>query len=250
MAARKPGSSNRIAALHRRLSAHPRTAACGLLLAAPAAVLAATLVLSNLPRVGRITARAELVDLGATFLGEEGVVLQESLNDCGPAALANALRVRGMATPSLDSLAVLAGTGPAGTRASGLIRAGAELGLPLTLDRVLPERAAQVPRPFIAWVNRNHFVTVTDLTPGGILTVLDPRVGRYSISETDFLSIWSGEALLPTETAPGHRDETRHGPKHQNSGGRNATIEYESSDSRHLSGAPGCAHGCNAGRSQ
>jgi len=61
MAARKPGSSNRIAALHRRLSAHPRTATCGLLLAAPAAVLAATLVLSDLPRVGRITARAPQV---------------------------------------------------------------------------------------------------------------------------------------------------------------------------------------------
>lgn len=250
MATRRPGSNTRIAALHRRLSAHPRIAACGLLLAAPAAILATTFVLSDLPRVGRIAARAELVDLGATFLGEEGVVLQESLNDCGPAALANVLRVLGIATPSLDSLAVLAGTGPAGTSASGLIRAGAELGIPMTLHRVAPERAAQAPRPFIAWVNRNHFVAVTDLTPGGRMTVLDPRVGRYSISETDFASIWSGEALLPTEQAPGRRDGTRHGPKHQYSGGRNASIEYESPVSRYLSGAPGRERGCNAGLSR
>lgn len=198
MAARKPGLKTRIAALRRCLSTHTWIAACGLLLAAPAAVLATTFVLSDLPRLGRIAARAELTDFGATFLGREGVVLQESLNDCGPAALANMLGVLGMATPSLDSLAVLAGTGPTGTRASGLIRAGAELGIPMTLDRIAPEDVALAPRPFIAWVNRNHFVTVSDLTSIGTMTVLDPRVGRYSISETDFTSIWTGEALLPT----------------------------------------------------
>ena len=198
MAARKPGSNTRIAALQRRLSAHPRTAACGLLLAAPAALLATTFVLSDLPRLGRMMAQAELADFGATFLGHDGVVLQESLNDCGPAALANMLHTLGMAAPSLDSLAVLAGTGPTGTPASGLIRAGAVLGVPMTFDRVEPEHAARAPRPFIAWVNRNHFVTVTELTAGGTMTVLDPRVGRYSVSETDFTSIWTGEALLPT----------------------------------------------------
>ncbi len=199
MNARESGSTNRIAALLRRLSAHPRATACGLLLAAPAAVVAATLVLSDLPRVGRIAARAELADFGATFLGREGVVLQNALNDCGPAALANMLRVLDIEPPSLDSLAVLAGTGPAGTRASGLIRAGAALGVSMTLDRISPSEVSDAPRPFIAWVNRNHFVTVTDVTPGGSMTVLDPRVGRYSVSETDFASIWSGEALLPAE---------------------------------------------------
>ncbi len=202
MAARKPGSSNRIAALLRRLSAHPRAAACGLLLAVPAALLAATTVLSELPRMARSAARAEMADLGATFLGEDGVVLQESLNDCGPAALANVLLALGMTTPPLDSLAALAGTGPTGTTASGLIRAGAELGVPLAFDRVAPEDAARAPRPFIAWVNRNHFVTVTEVAPGGAITVLDPRAGRFSISETAFETIWSGEAILPAEQPP------------------------------------------------
>ncbi len=185
-------------AIFRHPSAYRRLGATAILVVVPATIGIASFAVSELPRMGRIAARQELTDLGGSYLGTEGVVLQATLNDCGPAALANLLHVVGIDAPALDSLAMLAGTGPIGTRASGLIRAGASFGLPMTLEWIAPDEVAATPRPFIAWVNRNHFVTVTDLSPNGTITVIDPRVGRYTISEEDFRSIWSGEALLLT----------------------------------------------------
>ena len=185
-------------AFFRQPSAHRRLGAIAILVVVPAAIGIASFLVSELPRMGRIAARQELTDLGGSYHGTEGVVLQAALNDCGPAALANLLHAVGIDAPPLDSLALLAGTGPIGTRASGIIRAGATFGLPMALEWIAPEKAAAAPRPFIAWVNRNHFVTVTDLSPDGTITVIDPRVGRYTISEKDFRSIWSGEALLLT----------------------------------------------------
>ena len=193
---RRSGSTDPRKAFFRHPSAVRRLGAIAVLVVVPATIGIASFAVSELPRMGRIAARQELTDLGGSYLGTEGVVLQATLNDCGPAALANLLHAVGIDAPALDSLGALAGTGPIGTRASGLIRASATFGLPMTLEWIAPEKVAAAPRPFIAWVNRNHFVTVTDLSPAGTITVIDPRVGRYTISEQDFRSIWSGEALL------------------------------------------------------
>ena len=127
------------------------------------------------------------------------MVLQSTLSDCGPAALANMIRVLGLGEPATDSLGVLAGTGPAGTRASGLVRAAEVFGLSLTLNRLLHGEIAEMPKPFIAWVRKSHFVTVTEWTPGGQVTVLDPQVGRYTIGEEAFRRLWSGEAVVLRE---------------------------------------------------
>ena len=129
------------------------------------------------------------------------MVLQSTLSDCGPAALANMIQVLGLGTPATDSLGVLAGTGPTGTRASGLIRAAEVFGLSLTLNRLLRGGIAETPKPFIAWVRKSHFVTVTEWMPDGRVTVLDPLVGRYTIGDTAFNRIWSGEAVVLREDA-------------------------------------------------
>ena len=155
-----------------------------------------TLAASDLPRLGRLVARAELARSDAEFLGSDGVVFQAALNDCGPAALANMMRIVGVAAPSTDSLMVLAGTEPRGTTAGGLIRAASRFNLSLMLTRLTPAELPHTRLPFIAWVNRNHFVTVTGRSPSGRLTVVDPSVGRYSISEEGFEKIWSGESIL------------------------------------------------------
>lgn len=196
MFARRSGSTDPRKAFFRHPSAVRRLGAIAVLVVVPATIGIASFAVSELPRMGRIAARQELTELGGSYLGTEGVVLQATLNDCGPAALANLLHAVGIDAPALDSLASLAGTGPIGTRASGLIRASATFDLPMTLEWIAPDKVAATPRPFIAWVNRNHFVTVTDLSPTGTITVIDPRVGRYTISKKDFRSIWSGEALL------------------------------------------------------
>ncbi len=184
----KPPSEHRVA--YRR-----RTAILTLVLV-PATILLAAFAVSDLPRMGRLAARVDLARLNAEFLGDDSVVFQSALNDCGPAALANMMRAVGVEVPSTDTLAVLADMGPRGTTAGGLIRAAGRFGLPLTLVRLTRADLRDARTPFIAWVNRNHFVTVTGRSPSGRLTVVDPTAGRYSISEEAFQEIWSGESIV------------------------------------------------------
>ena len=154
------------------------------------------LMRGGLAALGRFGARGAVEEIGASYEGRDGVVLQAGLNDCGPAALANLALAVGLKPPSLDSLMVLAGTEPRGTSASGLVSASRSLGVPMVFERVEANGIADLKLPFIAWVNRNHYVTVTERSPGGALTVVDPAVGRYTIDEKDFLTIWSGEAVV------------------------------------------------------
>ena len=167
-------------------------ASCILLAAAATALLAS----SDPRRLNGFAARRELARIGASYEGSEGVVLQVDWNDCGPAALANLMVAAGAEPPPLDSLEVLAGTGPIGTPASGLIKASEALGLPMAFRRVGKGEVADVPLPFIAWVNRSHFVAVVRRSREGTITVVDPSVGRYTIGEREFRAIWSGEAVV------------------------------------------------------
>ena len=180
-----------------------RAAALSILLATPLTAAAAGFLAADPMRLSRAAARAQVMVLGGTYEGREGVILQSGMNDCGPAALANVLKVLDIDATSLDSLEALAGTGPEGTLASGLVRAAAAFGLQLALTRVEWERRGQVPTPFIAWVHESHFVAVTERTQGRF-TVLDPQMGRYSIDESAFRSIWTGQAIVlahPPRTA-------------------------------------------------
>ncbi len=199
MAVRKTAPEGNSTGTSERTTAVRKRVAVAVLLGLTTLLAGIVAGVQALPAIGRYAVRTELEGFGASYLGRDGVILQATLNDCGPAALANLMADLDMNAPALDSLGALAGTALRGTRASGLIRAGDALGLSLTLDWIAPDRVAEVPRPFIAWVNRNHFVTVTDRTAAGTMTVVDPGVGRYSISESDFRAIWSGEALLLAE---------------------------------------------------
>ena len=194
----QPEMSGRRDPRSRKRARNRRRSAILTLVLMSGALALATLAASDLPRLGRLVARAELARSDAEFLGSDGVVFQSALNDCGPAALANLMRIVGVATPSTDSLMVLAGTKPRGTTAGGLIRAASRFNLSLMLTRLTPADLPHTRLPFIAWVNRNHFVTVTGRSLSGRLTVVDPTAGRYSISEEGFEKIWSGESILLT----------------------------------------------------
>jgi len=151
----------------------------------------------------RASARLSVWRAGGDMQGTDGVVLQSGFHDCGPAALANLALALGVASLPLDSLAMMAGTTPTGTRATGLVRAAAALGIRLRASRVDPATLRAIRTPFIAWVRRSHFVTVARRTAADRLVVLDPQVGRYLLAESDFIRIWSGETLLlAEETSP------------------------------------------------
>lgn len=146
--------------------------------------------------LSRWAARRAVLQMGGELLGRDGVVLQEGLNDCGPAALANLARALGAPVPSMDSLGILAGTQPTGTRASGLVRAGRAIGLPLRVERITGDRFDELPVPFVAWVHHSHFVTVSGWADPDRLLVIDPQFGRYAIDVHTFRDVWSGEALF------------------------------------------------------
>ena len=105
--------------------------------------------------------------------------------------------------PPTDSIGVLAGTGPGGTLASGLVRAAENLGLPMHFRRLVPERLALVPAPMIAWVRRSHFVTVAKQIPTGLM-VLDPQVVVTRISADAFKAIWVRRGRSSSAVNPDH----------------------------------------------
>lgn len=191
----------------RAVSAKRKTAALLTLLGLVATSGLATYLAKEPTRLTRWWGRVQLATEGGIYHGTEGMVLQTTLSDCGPAALANLLTQLEVPVPSTNLLKALAGTGPSGTRASGLIRAASAFGVSLSLVRVDSRTLSEVSLPLIAWVRRSHFVTVIERTRTGRVLVLDPQVGRYSISETAFQTIWSGEAIILRRSGritPGH----------------------------------------------
>jgi ABC-type bacteriocin/lantibiotic exporter with double-glycine peptidase domain len=146
----------------------------------------------------RLASRASLALDGAEFLGRRGVVLQETLFDCGPAALATLLLLDGRPAPPLDSLTHLTGTTGRGTTLEAIRTAALQFGLRLEAKGPAVGSAAPTPGqlPMIAWIRRSHFVVVASGADEGTVTVLDPQIGRYRLALRAFRKRWSGEALI------------------------------------------------------
>ncbi len=140
--------------------------------------------------------RATILARGGTFLNAPGAVLQSALNDCGPAALANLILTLGGSPPPVEIIGSIAGTGARGTTFAGLSDAAHRLGVPGILRRVEPASTAELSTPFIAWVDRGHYVTVVPDSTDSVL-VLDPQAGPYRIRISRLARYWSGEALIP-----------------------------------------------------
>ena len=158
--------------------------------------------------VSRWVYRATILARGGAFVQAPGAVRQSALNDCGPAALATLILTLGGSPPSVEVIGSFAGTGARGTTFAGLSEAAHRLGVPSILRRVEPAATAELSTPFIAWVDRGHFVTVVPDSTDSVL-VLDPQAGPYRIRMSRLARYWSGEALIPEpdpsgETASSH----------------------------------------------
>jgi ABC-type bacteriocin/lantibiotic exporter with double-glycine peptidase domain len=179
-----------------------RRVAAGLLLIAAVTMTSAATRFARDPFALLRFARVAMIRMaGGEFLGDDGVVLQRTVYDCGPAALANLVQLLGITPPPLDSLSTLAGTTSRGTSFAALRRAASLLGVSLEASRFVPPTVPESRLPLIAWFGRRHFVVVAGRSPKGMLTVLDPQMGRYRAPERWFAKQWSGEALLK----PGHQ---------------------------------------------
>jgi hypothetical protein len=155
-----------------------------------------TLVSQDPTSAARWVYRATILARGGTFSNAPGAVLQSALNDCGPAALANLILTLGGSPPPVEVIGSFADTGARGTTFAGLSEAALRLGVPNILRRVEPASTADLSTPFIAWVDRGHYVTVVPDSTDSVL-VLDPQAGPYRIRISRLARYWSGEALIP-----------------------------------------------------
>lgn len=156
--------------------------------------LAAHLLASNPQVLRSLSARWR----GAEYLGEEGVIRQNTPYDCGVACLRMVAQAMGK---NEDAAAIrgLAGTTADGTSLLGLKSAAENLGLPASTWRLRSPDLASVRLPLIAFVDGNHFVVVREVSDGYVI-VLDPASGRLKHSVQSFAERWSGEALIFART--------------------------------------------------
>jgi ABC-type bacteriocin/lantibiotic exporter with double-glycine peptidase domain len=130
----------------------------------------------------------------ARRLPETGGVRQQRGNDCGPAALAHALRMLGLRVryPDPDTLLV---PGPQGCRLEEIACEAERLGARSSLRKRAPTEIDAVTPPAVLHLAAGHFVTFEGRTPAGGVLLLDPSVGRLEQEPGNLARHWSGWVL-------------------------------------------------------
>jgi len=111
---------------------------------------------------------------------------------CGPAALHYMLASQGIQT-DLSELVELAGTNSDGTSLMDLHDVSLVMGM--ELDGVKARTLKDIQTPFIAHVDGDHFMLVTQVTAKGV-KVQDLERDPYMLPFAEFAKVWSGEALV------------------------------------------------------
>ena len=122
------------------------------------------------------------------------LVRQLEIGDCGAACLAMVLRSYGRRA-HLSELRDLTGTGRDGVSAAGLVSAARHLGLEARGLRCPAEHLAELPPGAILHWDHNHFVVLERRTRAG-WRILDPSLGRRTVSDAQLAERYSGVALV------------------------------------------------------
>jgi len=135
---------------------------------------------------------------------------QQTVQTCGPAALAAVCRHFGMAATE-GEIARLAGTDARGTSMRGLQKAARAKGLAAEGVRVSPDGLSRTPLPCILFFHPGHFAVLTGIQDGrqggreGQQYLLaDPSLGQRTVTREQLVSLWHGEALLVGPLSGGH----------------------------------------------
>jgi ABC-type bacteriocin/lantibiotic exporter with double-glycine peptidase domain len=132
---------------------------------------------------------------GGVFLGTDGVVMQNSWNTCGPAALRMVLEVFGRRALSDDFEKT-----PHGDRNGWsmleLQEHAERFGLQGMGWRISLKCLAKTRFPVILFVESGHFVVVDSVDARGFVFLRDPAIGRIRIKSRSLGKIWKGEALI------------------------------------------------------
>ncbi|MBL7645031.1 MAG: tetratricopeptide repeat protein [Candidatus Hydrogenedentes bacterium] len=117
---------------------------------------------------------------------------------CGPQALQKLLELKGIAS-TVEELATLAGTDGTGTTMAALSRAADAKGLPLT--GIQANDLAEVSIPFVALLDGNHFVLVSQVA-GEQLRIYDSGQPESALNLATFAKRWAGQALVLGNSVP------------------------------------------------
>ncbi|MDJ0704177.1 MAG: cysteine peptidase family C39 domain-containing protein [Leptolyngbyaceae cyanobacterium MO_188.B28] len=126
-------------------------------------------------------------------------IQQQSTADCSAACLAMIGQYWGRRF-SLNALRDLAGVGRSGASLKGLAQAAERLGFQARPVRASFNRLADRRNPWIAHWQGDHYVVVYRVRKNRIV-IADPAMGRRTLSNSEFLTHWTGYALLLEPTA-------------------------------------------------
>ena len=133
--------------------------------------------------------------LGGTYLGTDGVVMQDKSNNCGPAALKMVLERHGKVI-SLRELEKSVSAREGGWSMKALTEIAEQQGIRATGWMLSVEDLRGRPLPAILFVENRHFVVVDSVDGGGFCFVRDPALGRLKLHRKALNKIWTGKALV------------------------------------------------------
>lgn len=132
---------------------------------------------------------------GAIYLGSDGVVMQDKINTCGPAAVKMILEAYGNRV-SLQELE----NGEESPRGGWSMRSLKELaeqrGVHAEGWRLNPDNLSTGRFPMILFIEDRHFVVVDSVDAAGFVFVRDPAIGRMKLHRRALAKTWKGEALV------------------------------------------------------
>lgn len=134
-------------------------------------------------------------------------VPQMEATECGVACLAMVLRYHG-AEYALAELRAACNVGRDGVSAGQIFRAAGRYGLTPRALRVDPQMLAKQTLPAIVHWEFNHFVVVARMDRGGV-TIVDPAVGEWLLSDAEFSEKFTGVALTFEEAGTFERRTLR-----------------------------------------
>jgi hypothetical protein len=181
------------------MSHHPsqqrRRSLCLLVITGTLTVALSPLLIRELLRRPNIASQLSAWWKGAEYLGEVGVIRQDAPYECGVACLQMIFDQKGI-TASRASIRSRSQVSERGASMLGLKRAAESFGLKASVWSLRKIDLLQAPLPLIAFVDKSHFVVVTEITEDNRLVVLDPSAGRLRYSLESFKDRWNGEVIL------------------------------------------------------
>ena len=121
-------------------------------------------------------------------------IQQLGADDCGATCLAMVLAAHGVHDVAAECR-TLCGAGRDGVRLTTLAAVARRYGLEPRMARVAASDVHTVPLPVIAHWRASHFVVVERCSTASV-TVVDPAIGRRSMSADEFAASYSGAVLV------------------------------------------------------